>query len=220
VSQDVSRLLAAQTNRQVHTILDSCTAYAPTADKVSAIRKQFGAGPIIGHVGALHDHHKGQSVLIEAFHRLVATYPDAHLVLLGAGPDQVWFEQLAKGDKRIFFAGFQADVGPWMSAMDVLAFPSREEGLGSSVLDAMALGVPVVASSVGGLPELIGDQQRGAMVLSHDPADWEVAIRRMLTDDAMRARCIDAGRKFSAQHDIRSMTESYVARYEDILGFS
>ena len=217
VSVDVSTRLAQQTGCRVDTILDSSTLHDADPGKVAAIRKKLGGRSIIGHVGALHDHHKGQSVLIEAFHKLSAIYPDARLLLVGDGPDKARFEMLAKSDPRIFFAGFQSDVGSWIAAMDVFAFPSREEGLGSSVLDAMMLGVPVVASAAGGLPELIGANQHGLQIDSHDPDDWANALQRLLTDQALRFRLIDAARKFAQQHDIGAMTASYLKLYKNIL---
>jgi glycosyltransferase involved in cell wall biosynthesis len=217
VSQDVSQRLSSQTGRPVHTILSSTTAHSAHFDQVREIRQTLGGGPIIGHVGALHDHHKGQSVLIEAFHALLADYPQARLLLVGEGPDRDHFESLAKGDKRIYFTGFQQEVGSWIAAMDVFAFPSREEGLGSSVLDAMALGVPVVSSAVGGLPELLGHDERGLVVPDHDPANWSRSIRRMLTDDAMRKRQVDIARQFAGENGVAAMTKSYLALYGDIL---
>ncbi|MFI4940876.1 MAG: glycosyltransferase family 4 protein [Burkholderiales bacterium] len=217
VSQDVSRHLSNQTGLAVQTILSSVTAYSADPDLVLEIRKKLGGGPVIGHIGALHDHHKGQSVLIEAFHAVLADYPEARLLLVGEGPDRACFESLAKGDKRIVFAGFQREVGSWIAAMDIFCFPSREEGLGSSVLDAMALGVPVVASAVGGLPELIGRNERGLLVDDHDPASWCQVIRRMLADDAMRNSQLGAARQFARENSIAAMSKSYLALYDNIL---
>lgn len=217
VSKDVSYRLSTQTGRAVHTILSSATVHSAHPERVREIRQKLGGGPIIGHVGALHDHHKGQSILILAFHKLLADFPDARLLLVGDGPDRAHFESLARGDKRIFFAGFQQEVGSWIAAMDVFSFPSREEGLGSSVLDAMALGVPVVASAVGGLPELIGRDERGLLVNDHDPENWNSSIRRMLTDDPMRVGQIGAGRQFAGNNGVAAMTNSYLALYDDIL---
>jgi glycosyltransferase involved in cell wall biosynthesis len=139
------------------------------------------------------------------------------LVLLGEGPDKERFMQQAAGDARIVFAGFQQDVGSWLMAMDVFAFPSREEGLGSSVLDAMLLGVPVVSSTVGGLPELIGDDARGLSVKGDDPALWAQTLRRILEDHALRERLRQAAQQFAQQHDIASMTRQYLKIYNDIL---
>jgi glycosyltransferase involved in cell wall biosynthesis len=217
VSRDVAERLGFQTGRKVLPILDSCSVHAPDVARVAAIKAKLGGGPIIGHVGALHDHHKGQSILIAAFQLLTMTYPDARLVLLGEGPDRPEFERQANGDPRIFFAGFQADVGSWIAAMDVFAFPSREEGLGSSVLDAMLLGVPVVSSTVGGLRELIGVDQRGLMVGGQDPQAWADAIGQILENAALRHRLREAARKFALAHDIAAMTKDYVELYNAIV---
>jgi glycosyltransferase involved in cell wall biosynthesis len=184
---------------------------------VRKIRQTLGGGPIIGHVGALHDHHKGQSVLIKAFQRLSGDYPRARLLLVGEGKDRAYFESLANGDNRIHIAGFKQDVGSWIAAMDVFCFPSREEGLGSSVLDAMALRIPVIASSVGGLPELIGGDQRGTSVNDHDPANWEKSIRQILDDNVTRQRHVNAAYDFATENGIDAMTKSYVALYSNIL---
>ncbi len=218
VSQDVSARLGRQVGRPVETILDSCSVSCPDPRTVTAIRQQLGGGPIIGHVGALQDHHKGQSILIAAFHDLLTHHPNARLVLLGEGPDKEQFQRLANGDPRIVFAGFQADVAPWMAAMDVFVFPSREEGLGSSVLDAMLLGVPVISSAAGGLPELVGrERQRGLIVLREDPKTWSEAMSQMLANHDMRARLRAAAQKFAMVRDIRAMTRDYLELYRNVI---
>jgi len=216
VSHDVSARLTDQTGRHVATILSSTTIHAANPESVTKIRQKLGGGPIIGHVGALYDHHKGQSVLIQAFHKLLADYPNARLLLVGEGPDRIHFQHLAKGDPRILFAGFQEDIGSWIAAMDIFGFPSREEGLGSSVMDAMALGVPIVASAAGGLPELIGRDERGMTVTNHDPENWYRSLIQTLSDDAMRARRVAAGRQFANENGISTMAECYLAIYAEI----
>lgn len=217
VSQDVASRLSKQTGLPVKAILSSTSTLPANSDRVREIRQKFGSGPIIGHVGALHDHHKGQSVLIQAFQRLLNDFPEAQLLLVGEGPDRSQFEALANGDSRIHFAGFQEDVGSWIAAMDLFCFPSREEGLGSTVLDAMALRVPVVAAMVDGLPELIGDNERGLGVADHDPATWEQSIRRMFGNDAIRTQRVDAANRFAMENGIDAMTKSYLAVYESVL---
>lgn len=217
VSNDVARRMEAAIGRAPITILDSCTALPVDAATVAALRAGFGGGPVIGHVGALQDHHKGQSILIQAFHGLCQAYPDARLVLVGEGPDRAHFEQLAGGDPRIVFAGFQSNVGDWMAAMDVFAFPSREEGLGSSVLDAMLIGVPVVTSDAGGLPELNANQCNSLMVPNLDPAQWDRAIRQVLADPAYRARLTAAAGSFAQANDVAAMTKRYLDVYRDML---
>lgn len=218
VSRDVAARLKERTGHHVHTILDSCTRHGGDAQRAAAIRAELGGAPVIGHVGALHDHHKGQSTLIAAFRMLTERYPHARLVLLGEGPDKGEFQRQARNDPRIVFAGFQEDVGSWIAAMDVFAFPSREEGLGSSVLDAMLQGVPVVTSDVGGLPELVGDQERGIMLDNHNPLQWSAAIQRLLEDAALRERLRHDALEFAQSHDIAAMTNDYLDIYRDIAG--
>jgi glycosyltransferase involved in cell wall biosynthesis len=217
VSQDVSSRLSSQTGRPVRTILSATTTHAAHSQAVREIRQKLGGGPIIGHVGALHDHHKGQSVLIQAFKRFSCDFPQARLLLVGEGPDRAEFEALAAGDNRIHFAGLQQEIGSWIAAMDVFCFPSREEGLGSSVLDAMALRIPVVTSNVGGLPELIGNNLRGLAVDNHDPANWAQTMRRILMDSALKQRVTDAAYQFASENGIGAMTKSYMTLYDSIM---
>lgn len=217
VSQDVSKRLSTQTGLPVETILSSATGLDAPSEMVRHIRDRVGGGPIIGHVGALHDHHKGQSVLIRAFQSLSSDYPDARLVFVGEGVDRRMLEDLAQGDRRIHFVGFQENVGAWIAMMDVFCFPSREEGLGSSVLDAMNMRVPVVAAAVGGLPELIGRDERGVLVEDHDPHRWATAIGRVLTDkDAAHAR-VAAGHEFAGTNGIAAMSKAYLREYQLVL---
>lgn len=217
VSCDVASRLKVQTGREVHAILDSCSVTRPNFERVVQLKTKIGGWPIIGHVGALHDHHKGQSTLIAAFQLLTEMYPDARLVLLGDGPDKSLFQSLAMNDPRIVIAGFHEDVGDWISAFDIFAFPSREEGLGSSVLDAMLLGIPVVASTAGGLPELIGNSERGLLVRSHDPRDWMDAIRYLLSNATKRSEFSRNAMSFAATRDSSAMAKEYLNVYRNII---
>ncbi|HEX7645507.1 MAG TPA: glycosyltransferase [Burkholderiaceae bacterium] len=220
VSQDVSRHLSQRAGRPVQTILSSSTGMKADPGLVQEIRTRLGGpdiGPVIGHVGALHDRHKGQSVLIQAFQMLLRDFPSARLVLVGEGVDRAEFERLAGGDARIHFAGFQEQVGSWIAAMDLFCFPSREEGLGSTVLDAMSLGVPVIAAAVGGLPELVGREQRGRLIANHDPASWMEAMRDALQHPRSQAARVAAAREFAARNGVLAMSRSYLAAYRRLL---
>lgn len=218
VSTIVASRLSLQTGRKVEVVLDSCAPLEAAPEAAQAIRHQLHGSPIIGHVGVLHNAVKGQSLLIAAFKELVSTWPQARLVLVGDGPDRERLRQLAAGDERIVFAGQQHDVAAWLGAMDVFAFPSRMEALGSSVLDAMMLGVPVVASTAGGLPELTGVQERGLSVAGEEPREWADAIKRILSDKALRERLVDAGRAFASQHDIDAHAKHYLSLYRRLAG--
>lgn len=217
VSADAARRLSMQTGREVETVLDSCTPLQADSAAVQAVRSQVGGRPIIGHVGALHDEVKGQATLIAAFGELAAMWPDARLVFVGDGPDRAQLQALASIDSRIVFAGQRHDVAAWMAAMDVFAFPSRVEALGSSVLDAMMLGVPVIASTAGGLPELTGKDERGLSVASDKAADWASAIRRLLEDEELRSRLVAAGQDFAQANNVDAHAKRYWELYRSVV---
>ena len=220
VSADVANALQRQIHRQPSVILDGCMPLPANDQLLMQIRQLCGRGPVIGHVGAMHDHHKGQSVLIAAFQQFVKTQPDARLLLVGDGPDLPRFKQLANDDPRIVFAGFQEDVGSWLAAIDLFVFPSREEGLGSSVLDAMLLGIPVIAAKVGGLPELIGDDQRGWLVEGHDPAIWCKKIAEVFSNPSQKKHRSEMALQFASANNVEAMASAYLNCYRRILNLT
>jgi len=121
----------------------------------------------------------------------------ATVVLVGDGPDRGELERqagaLAPG--RVRFVGFvpHAEVPAWLAAADVLVLPSVYEELGSVLLEAMAAGLPVVATSVGGIPEVLGDA--GRLAAPGDPAALAAAVDHVLGDPALAARLGEAARQ-------------------------
>jgi glycosyltransferase involved in cell wall biosynthesis len=171
-------------------------------------------------VGALVDH-KGHRFLVEALPALVAAVPDAHVVVAGEGELRPALEELARAlwvDKRLHLAGQVDDLPGWFPDADVLAMPSVEEGLGTSVLDAMSVGVPVVASRAGGLPEMVRDGVEGWLVPARDPAALAQALARVLSDPAERARLSAAARRrVDEAFHVDRMVDETIAVYEDAL---
>jgi len=126
----------------------------------------------IVHVGKLTPA-KGQEDLLTAFSGLAQSFPEAILVMIGEGELRAQLEMQASAlglDKRVLFPGFRRDVLDLVAAADLFVFPSREEGLGGALIEALLLGVPVVASSAGGIPEVLnGDPHVGMMVPPANP---------------------------------------------------
>lgn len=107
---------------------------------------------LVGAVGRLHPS-KGMDVLIEAFR---ATAPaEAALVIVGEGPQRRALERLAAGDRRIRLLGFRADISDFLPALDLFVSPSREESFGLAIVEAMACGLPIVASAAEGPSEML-----------------------------------------------------------------
>jgi N-acetyl-alpha-D-glucosaminyl L-malate synthase BshA len=151
--------------------------------------------------------------VVEVFRRIRARIP-ARLVLIGDGPDRdaVARSVFAAGLQEVVeFAGEQHDLVPWLSAADLFLLPSEQESFGLAALEAMACEVPVVASRVGGLPEIIVDGTTGYLC---EPDDLDGMAARgiaVLADDALRARI---GSAAAAEVRARFCVELIVPQYE------
>ena len=136
--------------------------------------------------------YKGIPTLLEAAAQLERNSPQvAHVVYAGDGPDLPAFRQRAAelGLTRFHFLGKRTDVPTLLASASVAAVPSLwAEAFGLSVVEAMAAGVPLVASAIGGIPELVEDGVTGLLVPPGDPAALAAAIRQLLDDSALRAR--------------------------------
>ena len=131
---------------------------------------------------------KGFDVLVRALPALVAAVPTARVLLVGDGPERPALEAQAAalqvGD-HLRITGAAADVVPWLAASDVLAAPSRNEGMGRALVEAMALGVPVVAAAVGGIPTVVSDGECGRLVPAEDAPALAAALGALGRDEAL-----------------------------------
>jgi glycosyltransferase involved in cell wall biosynthesis len=142
------------------------------------------ASPIVGVVARL-EAEKGHRTLLEAWPSVLAAHPEAWLLVVGEGSEREALEAQAEDlgiSARTVFAGRREDVPAITAALDVAVLPSYREAQGLSVLEAMALSRPVVASRVGGIPEMIEDGVTGLLVPPNDPDSLAGAITRLLSD--------------------------------------
>ena len=183
------------------------------AESPAVLRARFRlpvTGPLIGIVGRLQ-RWKGMHTLVAAMPMVRARHPDAHLVIVGGAHDSEpgYGDELralvrANGVERaVTLAGYQADVPHWMQAMDIVVHASDREPFGIVVVEAMALGKPVVAGAAGGPAEIITDGQDGLLVRFDDVAALAKAVTRFLDDPGFAACCgaaaLTRARDFSAQ---------------------
>jgi len=142
------------------------------------------ASPIVGVVARL-EAEKGHRTLIEAWPLVLAAHPEARLLIVGEGSERDSLEAQAASlgiCDRVVFTGRREDVPAVTAALDIAVLPSYREAQGLSVLEAMALSRPVVASEVGGIPEMIENGVSGLLVPPNDPGALADAIVRLLSD--------------------------------------
>ncbi len=156
-------------------------------------------GCMIGYVGRVR-REKGVDVLIRAFASLAGTFPKVRLVIVGDGPQKSECQQLAEvlgAEDLIEWRPFAAPdrLEEIYQSFDVLAVPSRLEGFGLVAAEAMACGVPVVATRTGGLPEIVQHDESGLLCAADDPADLAACLQTLISYPALRARLAAEGRR-------------------------
>jgi len=199
------------------TVIPSASGGLPVKlGNVERLRASFGGDFVVGHVGALDDSTKGQLQIIALARRWQAARPGVRFVLVGSGPDEARFRQAAAGLENVLFAGQVENVGDYLAAFDLLAYPSRHEGLGSTLIDALEVGLPVVATAVGGIPEVIRDGENGVLVKPDDAAALELAVAAFHADGSLRARVAAANRLRAREFSAATMTSRYARLYRDV----
>lgn len=188
----------------------------------SSVRQRIGAGsgaPVVMTMAALN-RAKDHPTLIAAADRLLAREDGARWVVFGEGPllddlrDEVERRGLAD---RLHYLGFDPEARAHLAEADAFALPTRSEGLGTSVIEALAGGVPVVASAAGGVPELVRHEQTGLLVPPGDPAALAAALARILDDRVLARRLAEAGRERARDFAIEETVARTEAVYRDLL---
>jgi glycosyltransferase involved in cell wall biosynthesis len=149
-----------------------------------------GAGLVTGVVCALRPE-KGLGVLLEAFAAVSGSHPEARLMIAGSGPEREKLEDHAAAlgiGQRCQWYPSAADVSPWLQQMDVFVLPSESEAFSNSLLEAMSSGCAVVASDVGGSPEMVEHEQTGLLFPSKDAAALAGCLERLLSSPSLRDR--------------------------------
>lgn len=187
----------------------------PTPADRSRARREFGFADgdvVIGTCGRL-DPVKDLPTLLGAFRLVSDKCGSARLLIVGEGPERTRLEAHASAAGfagRVTFAGYRSDVRALLPALDVYANSSIHEGVSLTLLEAMSAGLPIVATRVGGTPEVIGDRQTGLLVPARSSAALAAAIERLLCEPESRAALGGSAR---ARVEREFTTSAMVARY-------
>lgn len=175
---------------------------------------------IIGVVAQLIPR-KGHALLFECLPELLSRYPDAHVLCFGRGPlKETLLRRLVdlELDTRVHLMGFRNDLPDLLPGLDLLVHPAEREGLGVAVLEAMSAGVPVVASTAGGLTDLIDHEIHGLTFEPGDQHGLTEAMGRLLSDAELRTQFGVAGReRAQADFSVERMSKQYLEIYNRIL---
>lgn len=189
----------------------------------AAIRKSLGiplAARVIGTVGRLTEI-KRQDVLIDAFASLLPKHTDLHLLLVGDGPLHGQLKQQAEALKvsdRVHFAGYQSDTTAYLHAMNIFALTSRSEGMPQALLEACVAEKPVIASRVGGIPEVIHHGTTGLLVTPGKSDELAAGLDQLLSHpDRAAALAMTASQRVIKAFDIGRMAADYHWDFRELL---
>ena len=159
---------------------------------------------------------KGHDVLLDAAASVLRRFPDAHFDIIGAGPERAALEARAAAlaiAGGVSFLGHCEDIPARLAAADLFVLPSRSEAFPNAVLEAMAMGVPAIASAIGGLLEVIEDQRNGLLVPPGDAAALAAAIGALLADPIRAAQMGAAARARAEEFSFTRMVASFERVY-------
>ena len=197
----------------------------PSDEEVSKLKRHVGMAEhdrLIISVGRLSKE-KAHGVLIEAFRLLCATNPNlsGRLVIVGDGPERASLETAARAsgqNDRITFAGQVNNVQPFYAAADVFVLPSLSEGSPNVLLEAMAAEVPIVATAVGGVTEIVSNEESALLVAPKNPPALATAIDRVLQDSALARRLTTvASAVVAREHSPEAYARSLISLYEEVI---
>ena len=180
--------------------------------------KAIREGNFIVSAARLH-YVKGIDVLVKAMREVVNSLPRAKLIVCGEGEERSKLEELSKGlglSGNISFVGFQSNVERYIKAGLFLVLPSRYEPMGMVFLEAASYGKPVVASNVGGIPEVVLGGETGLLVPPDDPEALAGAIIELLSDSNYRKTLGKKGREWAARFYPERVAEDYLKIYGEI----
>lgn len=214
ISQTVREKMLAF-SRNVKIISDAYSKLPEKNQTIELLKEKFAKKFVIGNVAALVKE-KGQGDLLAVARQFHTQHPDCAFIFLGKGEDEAFFRQQSADLPNVHWLGFQSDVGSYLKMMDLFVFPSHTEGLGSALLDAMVYDVPIVASRVGGIPDIIQHENNGLLFKVGNVAALTQQIERMLREPDFRQHCAVQAKTRLHSFSPEKMAQQYYEIYQQI----
>jgi glycosyltransferase involved in cell wall biosynthesis len=226
VSRNLKEVAAtiAVPKKEVKVLYNGCDIASNSGESHRRVREELGIlknEQVVIFVGSI-ERDKGVFELLDAFGLLHKKYPDVHLILVGTGPEyKSLSNRIFRGSlkKKIHIVGRRPhnEVNIWLRAADIFTLPTYYEGFPNSVLEAMACGLPVIASNVGGISEAVEDGKSGILVKSRDVDSLYQALESVIADKSLAERMGRYGIKIIEQHfSWNSNAEQMMKLYREI----
>lgn len=197
--------------------------FAPEETHIPSLKKLLGIEEdvkLIGHVARLH-RQKGQAYLLQAFKEVNNKYPNSKLLLLGGGPMKKTLEQLSSDldlNNHVYFLGLRKDVRNILAIVDVFVLSSLWEGLPIALLEAMAMGKPIVSTNVDGIKEIVENQKEGILVPPRNPELLAEALITLLQDNALAMKLgRQAQQKMVSEFNVERMVKEIEKVYSSLI---
>lgn len=187
----------------------------PSQNEVENLKKRFEGKFVIGHIGALSDHHKNQSLIIKAA-KLLQDKKDIIFIFLGNGKDEKMLKEMALGLDNIIFEGYKTNTADYYAIFDLFVYPSKEEGLGSAILEAFGFKLPVIASNVDGIPDIVINNQNGLLINPADKNELKEKIELLYNNKELRKKLSNSGFEFKNGFSSKILSRKYYNLYKEI----
>jgi len=205
---------------RIDVIYNGIAPLSVNPEKQQALRTELGAQPdetVIGTVARL-DAVKNQALMLRATRALLDQNYKVRLLLVGDGPERQNLQALATElnlGASVIFTGFQSQPADYLSLMDIFLLPSFTEGTSMTLLEAMSLGIPTVATRVGGTPEIVADGETGTLTESDNLGEFTSALKLLLEQPNTRQQMADkAKQRFSERFSVAQMVQQYQKLYD------
>jgi glycosyltransferase involved in cell wall biosynthesis len=173
---------------------------------------------IVGTVAALTGH-KDYPTLLKTAKIVLDKSKNIHFIAAGDGKDKEKIHGFAKELNilnRFHFLGQRDDVGKLLKSMDIFVLASKKEGLGTSVLDAMTVGLPIIGTKAGGIPEMISHGHNGLLVEKQNPSEFALAISKLIEDETLRTKLSENALKTVRQFSVNETVKQNVQLYYEL----
>jgi glycosyltransferase involved in cell wall biosynthesis len=216
ISTIIQKQLSQWTRHAIPVIPSAMSNFTPNNQVTKQFKARYAGRFIVGHIGALVDRHKGQRVILNVAAQLQKSHPNLLFIFFGQGADEGVLQRESQHLPNVVWAGFKPNIGDFIPGLDLFVFPSRNEGLGSVLLDVMQARVPIIATRVGGIPDLISHKETGLLIEAGDANALRDAVIFLAESKESRTTLAENAYQRLISFSPQSMAQKYCGIYHSL----